>query len=136
MRNKTVILNMNRMLVIFFFVAAMLNILSATVFGLEDDDVIEEIFFYDDHGKRDPFLKLVSESGVIVNYNDDFLLKDLELEGVTLSSSGNNNLAIINGKVVKVKDMVGKFEVLEIDAEFVILKKDNETFTLHLKKEE
>ncbi|MBF0521479.1 MAG: hypothetical protein HQL24_00315 [Candidatus Omnitrophica bacterium] len=95
----------------------------------------EAKFVYDDHSKRDPFWTLVKNDGSIINYDNDFLITDLVLEGVTLGASGKN-FAIINDKVVKEKDIIGQFTVLKIEKNRVVLEKENQEFSLYLKKEE
>ncbi len=92
-------------------------------------------FVYDDHGKRDPFWKLVSPNGVIMNYDSDLQLSDLILEGI-ISGPDGKNLAIINSNIVKVQDSIGFFVVEKIDQDTVFLIKGQERFTLTIKKEE
>jgi hypothetical protein len=92
-------------------------------------------FVYDDHGKRDPFLPLVSPSGVLIRYETDLLISDLALEGI-MSGVNGKNLAIINGSIVDINDTVGQFTVYYINTESVVLKKGKQKFKLLLKKEE
>ena len=92
-------------------------------------------FVYDDHGKRDPFWKLVSPSGAIVTYETDLLFSDISLEGIIYDPSGKS-LAIINGAILKPNDRIGPFLVSKIENKKVILLKGQESFTLYLKKEE
>lgn len=97
----------------------------------------EEIqpFVYDDHGRRDPFWKLVSPSGAIMNYETEFLITDLALEGIMAGEDGKN-FAIINGRVLEVEDSIGQFVVMEIEDNRIVLKQGNRKFELKLKKEE
>ena len=95
----------------------------------------ESVFKYDDQGKRDPMLPLVSVEGIIVNYDDSLSISDLSLEGVMLGD-GDSSLAIINGKIVKLKDKIGDFFVSEIKREKVYLIKGKKIFELKLKKED
>ncbi len=111
------------------FTAFLFLLLSATVFGAD------ESFIYDDHGKRDPLWRLVSPDGVIMNFDKDLLVSDMILEGIIFDPNGKS-LAIVNGNVVKVDDMIGLFAVSKIEQKKVILSKDQETFILELKKEE
>ncbi len=90
------------------------------------------IFVYDDHGKRDPLWALVTAGGAIMNYETEFLITDLALEGVVVDS-GDGDLAIINGRVVKANDSIGQFIVLQIEPDKVILLKDQQKFELRLK---
>lgn len=94
-----------------------------------------EDFVYDDHGKRDPFWKLVSPNGAILSYETDLLFSDLTLEGIIYDPSGNS-LAIINGIVVERDGKFGLYTIDKIDDRRVILQKGQESFVLELKKEE
>jgi len=94
-----------------------------------------ESFVYDDKGRRDPLMKLVTAEGTIVSYDMDLLIADLTLEGIIFDPHGNS-LAIINGKIVKVDDKIGLFVVLAIEQSRIILSKGQEKFVLELKKEE
>ena len=92
-------------------------------------------FLYNDHGKRDPLWPLVTVSGAIMNYETEVFVSDLVLEGIIIGEGGNN-LAIVNGVVVKRNDRVGQYTVSEINSSAVVLMKGQEKFTLRLKKEE
>lgn len=102
-------------------------------FAEENQPVTE--FVYDDHGKRDPLWPLVSNLGTVINYETDFIISDLALEGTMFDTDGSG-LAIVNGKIVKVNDQIGQFTVLKIDKESIILSKGDQTFELKLKKGE
>ena len=95
----------------------------------------QQPFEYDDHDKRDPFWNLVLTGGSIENYETDFLVSDLNLEGIVAGSDGGN-VAIINGRIVKAGDTVGNFVVKEIKKDSVVLNNDQEKFELRLKKED
>ena len=88
---------------------------------------------YDDHGKRDPFVPLVSSAGMVVTYDEDLSVNDLVLEGIVADPSGNN-AAIVNGKVVKVHDQVGPYVVENIAVDHVEFLKGTEQFILKIKK--
>jgi len=94
----------------------------------------QEAFVYDDHGKRDPFVPLVSSTGVVVTYDEDLSMNDLVLEGIVADTSGNNNIAIVNGKVVKAHDQIGPYLVDIIAIDHVEFLKGSERFVLKLKK--
>lgn len=95
----------------------------------------QDAFVYDDHGKRDPLWPLVSSTGNIVNYDKEFQASDLKIEGIILGVNGQN-LAIINGQVVKKGDQLGSLAVEEIGKNMVILKQGEQKFELKLNKEE
>lgn len=90
-------------------------------------------FSYDDHGKRDPLWPLVTSGGSIRYYDTDIGIGDMRLEGIML---GDENLAIINGKVVKADDNIGGFKVIKIDENNVKLNKEGKIYELKLKKGE
>ena len=93
----------------------------------------QETFVYDDHGKRDPFVPLVSSAGMVVTYDEDLSVNDLVLEGIVSDATGNN-AAIVNGKVVKVHDQVGPYVVDVIAVDHVEFLKGADRFILKLKK--
>lgn len=113
-------------MIIRFSVLMAFLVLSSSAFG-------QDIKVYDDHGRRDPFGPLVSSSGAVIVYDSDLTSADMNLEGVLADASGQN-LAIINGKVVKLGDHVGLFVVDVIAQDHVELIKDQERFTLKLNK--
>lgn len=92
-------------------------------------------FVYNDHGRRDPFWPIVSSSGAINNYETDFMITDLVLEGI-MSGPDGRNFAMINGRVVSLNDSIGQFMVTEIGENSVVLKKGEQKFRMKLKKEE
>ena len=101
----------------------------------QDDKKGVEAFEYDDHGRRDPFWALVNSNGIIVNYEKEVLLSDLNLEGIIAGAAGRS-MAIINGRVLQPGDKIGDFHVREIIENVVILYKGQQRFELKLKKEE
>src|SRR5689334_17369810 len=82
---------------------------------------------YDDHGKRDPFLRLVSPSGAVLSFDNDLQITDMVLEGIIQDPNGNN-LAIINSVVVGPNDKVGLFVVSEVGKDRVVLVKGQESY--------
>ncbi|HQP10442.1 MAG TPA: hypothetical protein PKV41_03580 [Candidatus Omnitrophota bacterium] len=92
-------------------------------------------FVYDDGGKRDPLWPLVNANGAILNYESEFLITDLSLEGIMAGAQGEN-FAIINGRILKTGDAVGQFVVGGIAEDSIILKKGKQKFELKLKKGE
>jgi hypothetical protein len=90
-------------------------------------------FVYNEHGKKDPFGPLVSSTGAVISYDTDMSATDLILEGVIGDAKGNN-LALINGKVVKPGDQVGLYTIDSIGNDHVDLIKGQEHLTVKLKK--
>jgi hypothetical protein len=94
-----------------------------------------ETYKYNDNGKRDPFWSLVTSGGVVVNYDKDFTISDLTLDGVILGKK-SSDMAIISGKIVREGDLLGQYSIFEINKNFVLLQQDGQEFRLNLKKGE
>ena len=94
-----------------------------------------EVFVYNDKGKQDPFLRLVSSTGAIINFEGELLISDMVLEGVIAGQDGGN-VAVINGIIVKPNDQLGPYVVKKVQADAVVLEKDQERFVLKLRREE
>src|SRR5258705_467199 len=92
-------------------------------------------FVYSDQGKQDPFLRLVSSTGAIVNFEGELLVSDMALEGIIAGENGDN-VAVINGIIVKPNDVLGPYTVKKVEGDAVILQKDQERFVLKLRREE
>ena len=91
-------------------------------------------FVYDAHKKIDPFWPLVSANGVILTYDNNVTATDIVLQGVVIDSSGDKNIAIINGKVVKIGDKVGVYTIESIANDHVNIINDQEQMMIKLKK--
>ena len=90
---------------------------------------------YDDHGKRDPFLRLVDQTGAVINAEKELLGPNMRLDGIIIDKNGNN-VAIINGTLVKVNDTIDAFVITTIKSDAIILTKGAEQVILKLKKED
>ena len=90
-------------------------------------------FVYNDHDKRDPFLPQVSAAGAVLTYETDLTANDMVLEGIVADAQGNN-VAVINGKVIKKGDAIGLYTVAAVGVQDVELTKGEEHFTVKLKK--
>lgn len=110
-----------------FFVLAVC--VSPVVFAPADGGA----FVYDDHSQRDPFVPQVSAAGTVVTYEADLTAGDMVLEGIVADAQGNN-MAVINGKIVRQGDRIGLFAVTVVRPEDVELVKDGQRFTVKLKK--
>ncbi len=93
----------------------------------------EDVFVYDPHDKHDPFNPLVTSTGSVQIYDSDLTVSDMTLEGI-LEDPGGNSAVIINGKVLKVGDPIGAYQVQSVASDHVILLKDGQGFTLNIKK--
>ena len=102
---------------------------AVTVAGADD----HKAFVYNEQGKRDPLGPLVSPSGVMISYDTEIATTDISLEGVIIDKDGNN-LAIINGKIVKAKDQFGIYMVDAISNDHVDLSNGQQKLTVGLKK--
>ena len=76
---------------------------------------------------------LVSSAGMLVAYDADLAVNDLNLEGIVADAKGNN-VAVVNGKVVKVHDHIGPYVVDVIAFDHVEFLQGTQRFTLGLKK--
>lgn len=117
------------------FMILLLFLVSFVRPGASEEVKEEGIFIYNDHERRDPFWPLVSSEGGIVSYETDLQITDLNLEGI-ITGAGGKNLAVINGRIVKRNDSIGKFTVTEIKSAAVVLLKGQERYELKLKKED
>ena len=90
-------------------------------------------FVYNDHDRHDPFLPQVSAAGAVLTYESDLTANDMVLEGIASDARGNN-MAIINGKIVKKGDAIGPYAVAAVGLGDVQLAKGEERFTVKLKK--
>ena len=119
---------------IFASVVLMMFLIMGTAVAQEEQPS-QEPFAYDDHGRRDPLWPLVNSNGAILNYESEFLITDLALEGIMAGTDGEN-LAIINGRVLRTQDTIGQFSVEKIGEDSIVLKKGRQKFELKLKKGE
>ena len=117
------------------FLSILMVLMIAGTAVAQEEPQSQEPFVYDDNGRRDPLWPLVNSSGVILNYESEFLITDLALEGI-MAGTGGENLAIINGRVLRVSDTIGQFVVGRIGEDSIILKKGKQKFELKLKRGE
>ncbi len=94
----------------------------------------QEAFIYDAKGKRDPFIALVTPDGRLLKLDQEEGAGGLSLEGIIYDKNGMS-YAIVNGQIVKVGDMVAKYQVLRIEKNKVIFIKEGEQTEIELKKE-
>ena len=94
----------------------------------------DTVFMYNAHNKRDPMWPLVNAGGSVVNYDSDLSVSDLNLEGIM--SDNNQQVALINGRIVKVNDKIGNYVLVQINSNSVVLESNGQTYSLILKKEE
>lgn len=121
---------MKKNILIIILLVASVGLVFSIGFLMAEDNV----FVYNDNGRRDPFWPLVSPSGAILVYDESVEFSDMTLEGIIYDPNGER-LAIVNSKIVKPLDNVGGFLVSSIQEESVTLQKDGKEFILKLKKE-
>jgi|WetSurMetagenome_2_1015567.scaffolds.fasta_scaffold307839_2 hypothetical protein len=69
---------------------------------------------------RDPFVAL---------FDKEFKMDELKLQGISFGKN-RAGYAFINNEIVKQGDAVGGYEVVEVEKEKVLLKKENQSFYL------
>ena len=102
---------------------------TATIAGAQEN----KPFVYQDNGKKDPLGPLVAPNGVLISYDMEITSSDIVLEGVVTDAQGNN-LAILNGKIVKKGDKVLSYDVGDISVNEVDLIKGQEHLKIKIKK--
>lgn len=105
-------------------------ILFGYTFSLAQDQ-----FKYNDKGKRNPFIPLVTSEGRLLKLDKRESEGGLSLEGIIFDKYGRS-FAIVNGNVVGVGDVVAGYQVLKIEQKKVIFIKSGETVSIELKAED
>lgn len=91
-------------------------------------------FIYDSKSRRNPFIPLVTSDGRLIKLEPEEGQTGLTLEGIIYDEHGLS-YAVINGKVVKVSEFVGDYQVLKIEENKVMLIHQGQTYELEIKKE-
>ena len=104
------------------------------IFGLKDLCFAQEKFVYDDKGRRDPFIPLVTSDGRILNLDQE-KDSDIHLEGIIYDDKGFS-YAIVNQEIVRIGDWAGNYQVYRIEKNKVIFLKDGQPQEVEIKKEE
>jgi hypothetical protein len=103
--------------------------------GLCDFAWAQEQFIYDEKGRRNPFIPLVTADGRIINLEKQEKKGEILIEGIIYDKHGLS-YALVNGEPVQVGDKVGDYQVLKVEQDKVIFIKEGELFAVELKKEE
>jgi len=83
-------------------------------------------------GGRDPFWPWVTKDGKFIQGEGGFWnLEDVVLEGIIWDPQGGS-VAMMNGLILRRGDRIGRFEVLTIGKEEVILLSGEKRYTLRL----
>jgi|GEM_PF-2050739 len=84
----------------------------------------QHVFVYNTHGKRDPFIPLISENKTIMAQAGwSFIsskLPELKIEGILFD--GINSLAIINDKIVTIGDNINNCKIASITREEIVIR--------------
>jgi hypothetical protein len=94
-------------------------------------------FVYQDRGKRNPFIRLVTPEGRLLKLDklDTAAPGGLTIEGIIYDKAGRS-FAIVNAEVVGIGDSVGNYQVLKIFENKVVFIKDGIPLEVELTKEE
>ena len=95
----------------------------------------QDKIIYDDQGRRDPFMALVTPDGRLLNLEPKAAETKIFLGGIYYAENGES-YAIINGEVVSVGDYIFGHTVFSIDKNKVVLIKDEQPVEYILEKEE
>ncbi|MCM8796834.1 MAG: general secretion pathway protein GspB [Candidatus Omnitrophica bacterium] len=120
----------NRLMAHYFF------ILGIAFLFYPRDLFAQEDFIYDAKGKRNPFIPLVTDNGMLMQLDkEEEKSGELKVEGIIYAKDGRS-FAIINGEVVGIGDYVDNYRILRIEDGKVILIKDGQSKEIELEKEE
>ena len=94
----------------------------------------EHVFVYNTHGKRDPFIPLISEDKTIMGRDGwSFIsskLPELKIEGVLFDKI--KPLAIINDKIVAIGDNIGNCKIVSITREEIVIRYMNKEYSVKI----
>lgn len=91
-------------------------------------------FVYNDKGKRDPFIPLVTPDGRLLKLDKEEGTVGLLIEGIIYDEHGLS-YAIVNGDAVKTGDRIGNYQVLKIRRDSIVFIKEGQPIELKLNKE-
>ena len=92
---------------------------------------------YESKGKRDPFIPLIGQEKVsrVRGLEEITSVEDIFLEGIAIGPVGNN-IAILNGQMVKENNKFGALQIKKISKKTVEISIDGKFHTLSLQEEE
>ena len=90
---------------------------------------------YEDEGKRNPFIPMVTDDGQLLNIDGKEEDTELNLEGIIYDTEGQS-MAIINGEILRKNDSIGNVKIIEVRRDSVVYVKGGEVFTLNAEEEE
>ncbi|MBI3011838.1 MAG: hypothetical protein HYY58_05065 [Candidatus Omnitrophica bacterium] len=103
--------------------------------GLQADEAgpstIPQPFQYDAKGHRDPFVPLVRDGRLVGMKGSSVDASQAVLHGILWDPRGHS-IAMVDDMEVKVGDMVGDYQVVEIRQDAVVLKSGAESLVLRI----
>ena len=94
-----------------------------------------DVFQYESHGHRDPFIPLIGQDkNSVGKLSEVTSVEDLRLEGIAVEAN-RTRTAIINGEMLKVGQKVGFIEVKSMTATMVVIVMGGKEYTLKLSEE-
>lgn len=94
----------------------------------------QHVFVYNTHGKRDPFIPLISENKTVMAPTGwSFIsskLPELKIEGVLFDNT--KPLVIINDKIIAVGDDISNCKIVSITREEIVIKYMNKEYSVKM----
>lgn len=110
-------------------------LLSAVFCLLSSKGFSQSEFTYDESGRRNPFIPLITPDGRLLKLDRQKGQAGLLVEGI-IYDKYSRSCAIVNGLVAGIGDSINGYRVLKIEDEKVLFIKDGQTIEIGLKKEE
>ncbi|MBI2495178.1 MAG: hypothetical protein HYY59_05810 [Candidatus Omnitrophica bacterium] len=111
--------------------AGLISLGAAGLQAEEGPSAIRKPFQYDAKGHRDPFAPLVRDGRLVGARGSSIDASQAVLHGI-LWDPGGHSIAMVDDAEVKVGDMVGDYEVVEIRQDAVVLKGGAESLVLRI----
>lgn len=93
-----------------------------------------EDFIYSDNDRRDPFVPLLTKDGKLnIGYGGVTSIDEVILEGILYDPKGGS-IAIMNDRMLREHDRIGKIEVRKIEKNRVILWFNDKEYTFKPKE--
>jgi len=97
--------------------------------------IAEDVYVYNDRGRRDPFVPLVgAKTQTLSPLTEVMTIEDIYLQGIAGDSKGER-IAILNGEMLKKGDQVGRVTLKDIQETKIIVLIDNDEFELDIYQE-
>ena len=99
--------------------------------NIMEEEVVKEKPGYADEGRRNPFVPLVTNDGILTHLSDESGDSVLYLQGI-FYDEGGESMALINDEAVRKNDLIGNSKIVEIRRNSVVYTKNGEIFILNL----